>query len=123
MERNGSKSPSPAPAPAKISEEERAEILEVFQAIDKDRSGFIDSSELKEALDAVGLKLPGWQIRQMIQEYDSPSASHRGKLSVDEFENLCRTLKMKDVAKTFKQVVSKNETLQTIGGLSYASSE
>lgn len=42
---------------------------------------------------------------------------------MDEFEAMCSNLKMKDVAKSFKQVVIKNETLQTIGGLSYASSE
>lgn len=76
----------------------------------------IESLELKEALDGVGLKLPGWQIRDLIQQFDSNDEGHRNKLSLNEFENMCKNLKMKDVAKSFKQVVIKNETLQTIGG-------
>jgi len=119
MERNG-KSPSPAPA---LSYEEIQEIRDVFHGIDKDGSGFIDSRELKEALDSVGLKLPGWEIRQLINDFDSSSPEHRGKLSLDEFEELVKSRKLKDVAKSFKQFVSKKENLQTIGGLSEASSE
>lgn len=36
---------------------------------------------------------------------------------------LCRDLKSKDVATSFKQVVSKKENLETLGGMSTASSE
>jgi len=36
---------------------------------------------------------------------------------------LCAGLKSKDVATTFKQVVTKRENLETIGGMSAASSE
>ncbi|KAK2718773.1 hypothetical protein QYM36_005945, partial [Artemia franciscana] len=38
-------------------------------------------------------------------------------------KKLCQSLKAKDVAATFKQVVSKRENLETIGGMSDASSQ
>ena len=61
----------------------------VFQ-IDKDKSGFIDFSELKDALDQVGFKLPGWQVRQLMEEADRSSGDHkqRSKLSLEEFEGV-----------------------------------
>ncbi|CAB3367842.1 Hypothetical predicted protein [Cloeon dipterum] len=60
----------------------------------------------------------------MIEEYDDKSQTqHRGRLSFDEFENLCWDLRSKDVATSFKQVVSKKENLETLGGMSTASSE
>ncbi|CAL8074853.1 unnamed protein product [Orchesella dallaii] len=112
-----------SPTPPRITDEEIREIHEAFKEIDSDGSGFIEANELKDALERVGLKLPSYQVRQIIKDFDSDENSHRGKLSVDEFERLCTSLKMEDVAKRFKQVVSKRENLQTIGGLSQASSE
>jgi len=108
----------------KLPQEERAELLEQFQTIDRDGSGFIDLAELKSALDVCGFKIPQWKVRQMIDEYDrDQSGAGKGRLSFDEFESLCAGLKAKDVATTFKQVVSKRENLETLGGMSEASSE
>lgn len=57
--------------------------------IDKNGDGYIDLSELKEALDGCGFKLPGWKVRQMIEEYDDKrQIQHRGRLSFDEFEKV-----------------------------------
>jgi plastin-3 len=47
----------------------------LFQ-IDKNGDGYIDLSELKEALDGCGFKLPGWKVRQMIEEYDDKRQIH-----------------------------------------------
>lgn len=92
----------------KLSSEEKAEIHEKFTEIDKNKDRFIDLKELKDALDQVGFKLPGYQVREIIDEYHSKQrASHLGKLSYDEFENLCLDLKSKDIGHTFKTVVSK----------------
>lgn len=66
--------------------------------IDKNGDGYIDLSELKEALDVCGFKLPGWKVRQMIEEYDDKKQiHHKGRLSFDEFEKvllflLCKCL-------------------------------
>lgn len=61
--------------------------------IDKNGDGYIDLSELKEALDVCGFKLPGWKVRQMIEEYDDKrKIEHRGRLSFDEFEKVPKFL-------------------------------
>uniref|UniRef100_A0A1Q3FI98 Putative ca2+-binding actin-bundling protein n=1 Tax=Culex tarsalis TaxID=7177 RepID=A0A1Q3FI98_CULTA len=105
-----------------LSAEERAEMREKFEQIDTNKDGFIELKELKDALDQVGFKLPGYQVRLMIDEYSNKQRSqHVGKLSYDEFEALCLDLKAKDVASTFKTVVSKKENLETLGGMSDSS--
>ncbi|XP_061396637.1 plastin-3 isoform X2 [Musca vetustissima] len=107
-----------------LSADEKAEIQEKFTEIDANKDGFIDLSELKSALDQVGFKLPGYQVREMIDEFQNKQrTSHQGKLNLEEFENLCLDLKSKDVASTFKTVVSKKENLETLGGMSSISSE
>ena len=64
--------------------------------IDKNGDGTIDLSELKEALDNCGYKIPGWRVRQMIEEYDDKSKTqHRGRLSFEEFEKVKFYFKMK----------------------------
>nr|CAD7397470.1 unnamed protein product [Timema poppensis] len=108
----------------KLSDDELQELKDQFLAIDKNGDGYIDLSELKEALDICGFKLPGWKVRKMIEDYDNKrQITHRGRLSFEEFETLCGELKGNEVASTFKQVVSKKENLETLGGMSDASSE
>lgn len=73
-------------------------------------------------MDQVGFKIPAYQVRQMISEYtDKQRTLNNGKLSYDEFQTLCFDLKSKDVASTFKTVVSKKENLEIISGTSDAS--
>lgn len=60
----------------------------------------------------------------MIAEYSNKkNTSTQGKLSYDEFEALCVDLKAKEVASTFKAVVSKKENVETIGGMSSQSAD
>jgi Ca2+-binding EF-hand superfamily protein len=71
--------------------------------IDEDNNGFIDVKELDTALSAVGLKLPGYEVRELIAKYDTQNAD--GKLSIDEFQQLYINEKSKrDVGHTFKKV-------------------
>lgn len=55
---------------------------------DKNGDSLISLSELKEALDVCGFKLPGWQVRKLIEEYDDKDKNHVGQLSLDEFEKV-----------------------------------
>lgn len=105
----------------KMSLVEMEELKEQFTTIDTNGDGFIDLSELKTALELCGFKIPGWQVRKMVEEYNRRSTN--GLLSFDEFGKLCTDLKANEVASTFKQVVSKKENLETMGGMSEASSE
>lgn len=61
----------------------------------------------------------------MMEEYKNKkrSVSENGRLSYEEFESLCSDLKASEVANTFKQVVTKKENLQHLGGTSEASNE
>ncbi|XP_015782062.1 plastin-2 [Tetranychus urticae] len=106
-----------------ITDEQREELCEKFQTIDQDGNGSIDMRELKAALDIVGFKIPQWEVRQMISELEKQKKIQKeGKLSFEEFQQLCYDLKSKDVANTFKKAVTKPENLETIGGMSAASS-
>ncbi|CAH1393126.1 unnamed protein product [Nezara viridula] len=105
----------------KMSGNEMEELKEQFTAIDTNGDGFIELSELKTALDLCGFKLPGYQVRKMIEDYDGRKQD--GRISFPEFEKLCTDLKANEVASTFKQVVSKKENLETFRGMSDASSE
>ncbi|KAF5294787.1 hypothetical protein FQA39_LY00271 [Lamprigera yunnana] len=108
----------------KLTVEDRNELKEQFTAIDKNNDGYIDLKELKEALDVCGFKIPGWKVRQMEEDFKmKKGAMTDGKLSYEEFENLCSDLKAGEVASTFKQVVQKRENLQHLGGTSEASNE
>lgn len=92
--------------------------------IDKNNDGFIDLKELKDALNVCGFKIPGWKVRQMEEEFKSKKRTiNDGKLSYEEFENLCSDLKASEIASTFVQVVSRNDNLQRLGGTSEASNE
>lgn len=104
-----------------MSGNEMEELKEQFTAIDTNGDGFIELSELKTALELCGFKLPGYQVRKMIEDYDGRKQD--GRISFPEFEKLCTDLKANEVASTFKQVVSKKENLETFRGMSDASSE
>ncbi|XP_050526775.1 plastin-3 [Daktulosphaira vitifoliae] len=99
------------------------ELKEQFSKFDKNNDGSIDLSELQEALELCGFKLPAWKVRKMIEDYGNKKTQTKGKLLFSEFKKLCTDLKAGEVASSFKQVVSKKENLETLGGMSDASSE
>lgn len=84
---------------------------------------YIEVRELKVALEKCGFKIPQWQVRQMVEDIERKLGKKCERLSAFEFERLCMDLKAKDVARTFKTMVSRRENLQTLGGMSEASSE
>lgn len=57
--------------------------------IDRDGSGYIELSELKQALDVCGFKIPQYKVRQMIDEVDRDQRGPgKGRLSFEEFEHV-----------------------------------
>ena len=45
-----------------LTDDEKTELKDQFAVLDKAESGFINLSELKEALDLAGFKVPGWRV-------------------------------------------------------------
>ncbi|KAL8574355.1 hypothetical protein ACOMHN_057347 [Nucella lapillus] len=90
--------------------------------IDEDNNGFISVKELDSALELVGLKLPGYQVREIVSKYDTKDCD--GRLDMDEFRALYANEKSKrDIGHTFKKAVTTRQGVATMGGTSYASSE
>jgi plastin-3 len=59
-----------------------------------------------------------------MEEYDlNHSREEKGKLNYNEFELICQELWANDPSSTFENAVSKRENLETLGGISTASSE
>ena len=58
--------------------------------MDMDGNGYISFSELKEALDIVGIKLPGHEVRELIRKHDT--IVHDGRLDMEEFKQVRRHL-------------------------------
>lgn len=54
--------------------------------IDKDGSGTIDVSELQQALELCGLKIPNYQVRDLIAKYDSKVKD--GQIDIEEFKQV-----------------------------------
>jgi len=78
---------------------------------------------VKEGLDIAGFKLPQWKVRILFEEIEKKKhVSERGSLSKSEFIKLCNDLRSQDVAQSFKSSISKRGNLDTLGGISEASS-
>ena len=94
-----------------LTDDEKTELKDQFTVLDKSESGFINLSELKEALDLAGFKVPGWRVsvnkiflrlifdnfilkvRDMIDKIDRDTAAENNivgqrKLSYGEFEHV-----------------------------------
>ncbi|XP_068602165.1 plastin-2 [Brachionichthys hirsutus] len=101
-------------AAAPISPEELKELQEAFEKIDLDRNGFISSSELTTLFKASNLGLPGYRIRELVQELTKTS----NQLTFDEFTQIVDGLKSGDVAKTFRKAINKKEGICSVAGTS-----
>ncbi|KAH9521328.1 plastin-2 fimbrin [Dermatophagoides farinae] len=102
-----------------LSEEQTDSIENIFS---KNRT--LDANALKDALDIVGFKLPLWRVRILIEDIDKKKSFNleKGRLTREEFVKLCTDLRAQDVANSFKSSISKRGNLETLGGMSEASS-
>ena len=58
--------------------------------IDTDGNGYLDVSELRDALHIVGIKLPQWEVRKILADWDTDtSGPDKGTLSFSEFKKVC----------------------------------
>ncbi|XP_029458747.1 plastin-2 [Rhinatrema bivittatum] len=110
-------------ASVQITAEELEELTEAFCKIDTDGNGFISPSELTELFKAANLPLPGYKVREIIQDLmTTGDQNNDGRISFDEFISVFHGLKKSDVAKTFRKAINKKEGICAIGGTSEQSS-
>jgi plastin-3 len=74
---------------------------------------------LQEALSRCGFRLPAWRVRDIVDRMDRG----HGGLTMKEFEKICTDQKSRDFSSTFKKKLSKNKSVEQLGGTSEASSE
>lgn len=104
-----------------------AELRSMFLAIDLDKNGFIDSTELRQALMAHGKpNITEEEVKQMIADADDQEGGVKdGKVSFEEFEKImhmgeaCKTGQLwstfsqtHQLAKGAKVAIAKLDTLQ-----------
>ncbi|CAB1347138.1 unnamed protein product, partial [Coregonus sp. 'balchen'] len=99
-------------APAQISQDELEELREAFAKIE----------ELNDLFKAANLPLPGYRVREIIQDLTKTGDLHDGKVTFDEFANVVHGLKSTEVAKTFKKAINKKEGIYAVAGTSEQSS-
>ncbi|KAH9494756.1 phospholipid scramblase 1, partial [Bulinus truncatus] len=89
--------------------------------LDEDGNGKISLSELGNALELVGIKMAGYEIRQLMANLDT---SGDGNIDMEEFKQLYTSEKSKrDIGVTFKKAVQPKKGVNTLGGTSQASVE
>uniref|UniRef100_A0A673XCN6 Lymphocyte cytosolic protein 1 (L-plastin) n=1 Tax=Salmo trutta TaxID=8032 RepID=A0A673XCN6_SALTR len=109
-------------APAQISQDELEELREAFAKIDVDSHGHIGTEELNDLFKASNLPLPGYRVREIIQDLTKTGDMHDGKVTFDEFANVSSEVKSTEVAKTFKKAINKKEGIYAVAGTSEQSS-
>ena len=58
----------------------------MYVQIDDDRSGFIDLQELNKALELVGIRIPGYELRDLVEAADRENDD---KIQLEEFQDVC----------------------------------
>ncbi|XP_028819785.1 plastin-2 [Denticeps clupeoides] len=110
-------------AAGSIAPEEMEELREAFSKVDVDSNGHISTDELNDLFKAANLPLPGYRVREIVEELSSTMDLNKdGKITFDEFVNVVHGLKSSDVAKTFRKAINKKEGIYSVGGTSEQSS-
>ena len=84
-----------------------------------DEKATLPLGSLQEALSRCTFRLPAWRVRDIVDRMDRGN----GNLTMAEFEKICVDLKSREVSSSFKKSISKRQNVETLGGMSEASSE
>eukprot|EP00730_Choanoeca_flexa_P006922 TRINITY_DN12249_c0_g5_i3.p1 TRINITY_DN12249_c0_g5~~TRINITY_DN12249_c0_g5_i3.p1 ORF type:complete len:632 (+),score=222.38 TRINITY_DN12249_c0_g5_i3:93-1988(+) len=104
-----------------LKEDEMADIKATFAEFDKDGNGHVTAEELSELFKAIGEPVPGYRLRQMIDEVDSDKS---GTIEFDEFVNMVkkgRANSSKGTATLYRVSGKVRANLKKMGGTSSAS--
>ncbi|XP_061548906.1 plastin-2 [Phycodurus eques] len=101
-------------ATASIPPEELEDLKEAFAKIDIDGNGFISKGELNELFRTANLALPGFRVREIVEELTKTSE----QLTFQQFTQIVHSLKSTEVAKTFRKAINKKEGIRNVAGTS-----
>uniref|UniRef100_A0A673M4D3 Plastin-2-like n=1 Tax=Sinocyclocheilus rhinocerous TaxID=307959 RepID=A0A673M4D3_9TELE len=102
-----------------IPAEEMEEMREAFSKVDVDGNGHISTDELNELFKVANLPLPGYRVREIVQELSRTMDLNKdGKITFDEFAKVVHDLKSSEVAKTFRKAINKKEGICSVAGTS-----
>ncbi|XP_031572293.1 plastin-2-like [Actinia tenebrosa] len=99
----------------KISDELRAEYREAFDSIDVNRNGVIDKDEIGQLLEAIQVKIPGYKLRSLKDEYGDT-------VDFEEFIEIVLTHSDTHTGSQFLDMLTK-KNVEHIGGISEGSAE
>lgn len=101
-----------------LTKDQLDDMKTVFNTIDDNNSGYIDLQELNRALELVGIRIPGYELRDLVAAADRQDDD---KIDLEEFRDLYTQLKIKydvkgqlhELIKPPKEeiVVKKKETI------------
>ncbi|KAF4114073.1 hypothetical protein G5714_004296 [Onychostoma macrolepis] len=95
------------------------DLREAFSKVDVDGNGYISTDELNALFKAANLPLPGYRVREIVQELSrSMDLNQDGKITFDEFAKAVHDLKSSEVAKTFRKAINKKEGICSVAGTS-----
>ncbi|XP_057708980.1 plastin-2 [Corythoichthys intestinalis] len=97
-----------------ITPEELEDLREAFAKIDTDGNGFLSKGEINDLFRAANLGLPGFRVREIIEELTSTSE----KLTFQQFTQIVQGLKSTEVGKTFRKAINKKEGIRNVAGTS-----
>ncbi|XP_076119062.1 plastin-2 [Alosa pseudoharengus] len=106
-------------AATQVSADEMEDLREAFNKVDVDGNGSISPDELNDLFKAANLPLPGYRVREIVQELRQTMDQNKdGKITFDEFVNVVHGLKSSEVAKTFRKAINKKEGIHAVAGTS-----
>lgn len=86
-----------------LNKDQLDDMKTVFNTIDDNNSGYIDLRELNKALELVGIRIPGYELRDLVEAADRENDD---KIDLEEFKDLYTQLKMKyDVKGQLQQLI------------------
>ncbi|XP_015761082.1 PREDICTED: plastin-3-like [Acropora digitifera] len=108
-------------ADSQLTEDQRNEVREIFNQFDPNGDGHISSSEIGTVMKSLGEDIPGYKLRDIVQQLDK---NKNGTIEFNEFLEIYKqNSKQFSAGSEFKKLLKKKEQLDVSGGTSESSAE
>ncbi|ESO04944.1 hypothetical protein HELRODRAFT_111405 [Helobdella robusta] len=105
-----------------VSKDQLDDIKSIFDAIDSDKKGHINVSDIGEALSKAGVRIATYQIRDTIEK--TRSIESNDFVDFETFKSLYALIRTEnDIGSTFRSTISAPKDLDNYGGMSPTSTE